>query len=297
LAPTWWPQQNWDMTASWATPGTQTGDVAYFHGLKNATELNDLYGVVDRWDDASQRWVVVLSSTGEEKYAKPENLMVIRDQPCYSQWYPPMYGMETFPQFPKSSKSGRVRKNNSATWSFGSDSTAASVTSDPAGLFGDGLDLQVGRTTVMMRNIPNDYSGTMVLELLNEQGFEGCYNLMYLPMDYQRKAGFGYAFVDMISPEEAERIHQHFEGFSDWKVASAKVCCVGWSTLQGLQAHIERYRNSPVMHDCVPQEFKPMLFDHGKLVPFPTATKSIRAPRMRKTGGGSGPQSAQKEFC
>lgn len=284
--PEWWPPQAWDMNSAWAAPTTQVGDLVYFFGLQNATELNDVYGVVARWDDDSQRWVVILSATGEEKFAKPENLMVVRDHPCYSQWYPPMYGMEAFMHaFPKS-KSSRGKKSVSSTWSFASESTTASL-SDPTALFGDVSDSSLGRTTVMMRNLPNDYSGNMVLEMLDEQGFKGCYNLMYLPMDYQRKAGFGYAFIDMISPEEAERFHQHFEGFAGWKVASAKVCCVGWSTLQGLQAHIERYRNSPVMHDCVPEEFKPMLFENGKLVPFPTPTKSIRAPRMRKTGGSA----------
>ena len=34
---------------------------------------------------------------------------------------------------------------------------------------------------------------------------------------------------------------------------------MNWShPYQGLDAHIERYRNSPVMHEDVPDEYKPM---------------------------------------
>jgi len=138
-------------------------------------------------------------------------------------------------------------------------------------------------TTVMMRNLPNDLSGHMLLDLLNEHGFRGLYNLVYLPMDYHRKAGFGYAFIDLVSHEAAERFREHFEGFCDWGMVSHKVCTVSWSdALQGKQAHIDRYRNSPVMHAVVPAGFKPMLFENGVHVPFPPPTKSVRAPRLRR---------------
>jgi len=279
-------QQQWQMQQSWSPPSTEPGDIVYFHGLQNATELNEQYGTVDRWDADSQRWVVRLA-TGEEKFTKPENLMVVRGpQQQYSQqWCPSMYGMQQYPQAYPKAKSGRANKKNAAaevrdkTWSFGSDSTAASM-NEQTEQSGEG-----GRTTVMMRNIPNDYSGEMLLALLDEHGFEGCYKLVYLPMDYHCKAGLGYAFIDLTTPEEAERFRQVFEGFCKWKVASAKKCSVGWSTLQGVQAHVDRYRNSPVMHDEVPTEFKPMLFENGRPVQLPPPTKSIRAPRVKKAGG------------
>jgi len=138
-------------------------------------------------------------------------------------------------------------------------------------------------TTVMMRNVPNDFTGTMLIDLLNKEGFYAKYNLVYLPMDYHRKAGFGYAFIDLVSTEDALHFRDHFQGFSNWGLVSHKVCEVGWSdALQGVQAHIDRYRNSPVMHGVVPDEFKPMLFSEGERIAFPTPTKSVRAPRLRK---------------
>mmetsp|Transcript_30241 Transcript_30241/g.66134 ORF Transcript_30241/g.66134 Transcript_30241/m.66134 type:complete len:157 (-) Transcript_30241:119-589(-) len=35
------------------------------------------------------------------------------------------------------------------------------------------------------------------------------------------------------------------------------------------------------MHEAVPDEYKPVVFQDGVRVPFPAATKKLRAPRMR----------------
>lgn len=140
-------------------------------------------------------------------------------------------------------------------------------------------------TTVMMRNLPSVYTGTMLVELLKKHGFDSMFDLVYLPMDYNSGVCFGYAFINFISADAALNFRCTFEGFSMWGLPSEKVCEVCWSNvLQGVEAHIERYRNSPVMHDMVPDDFKPMLFENGKHVPFPAPTKSIRPPRLRKKG-------------
>jgi len=140
-------------------------------------------------------------------------------------------------------------------------------------------------TTIMMRNIPSEFSGHMLLQLLNQHGFKGSYDLVYLPMDYHNKVGFGYAFINFVDATQAERFRYAFEGFHDWGVVSEKVCEVCWSSvLQGVAAHVERYRNSPVMHPSVPDSFKPMLFRNGDRVAFPAPTKTLRPPRLRKKG-------------
>jgi len=134
-------------------------------------------------------------------------------------------------------------------------------------------------TTVMLRNVPNDYTRDMLLELLDTKGFIGCYDFVYLPVDFKRKAGLGYAFVNFITHEDAQRVRRDLQGFSDWKVYSQKVLQVAWSTpLQGLAANIERYRNSPVMHPDVPDEYRPMLLSSGRPVRFPPPTRHIPPP-------------------
>jgi len=138
------------------------------------------------------------------------------------------------------------------------------------------------RTTVMLRNIPNDYTRNMLVDLLDSEGFKGRFNFVYLPMDFKRVAGLGYAFVNMETPEDANEAWKHFNGFKQWTLQSMKVCEVAWGQpLQGLKKHIDRYRNSPVMHDDVPEEHKPVLFNRGQRIPFPHPTKRIRVPRMK----------------
>lgn len=137
-------------------------------------------------------------------------------------------------------------------------------------------------TTVIMRNLPTDYTRDMFLSLLDAAGFGPKYNFVYLPSDFKSCGGLGYAFVNMEQHEDALALWDHFTGFSNWAFRSRKVCEVAWSTpYQGLAAHIERYRNSPVMHPEVDDSFKPVIFKHGKREEFPAPTKHIRRPRLR----------------
>jgi len=137
-------------------------------------------------------------------------------------------------------------------------------------------------TTVMLRNIPNRYTQSMLLEVLIEQGFRGLYDFVYLPMDFRNGVNLGYAFVNLITNEDALHFMQVFQGFSKWFVDSVKVCEVSWAhPHQGRHQHVERYRNSPVMHPSMPDDYKPMVFKKGMRVPFPPPTKVIRAPKLR----------------
>lgn len=137
----------------------------------------------------------------------------------------------------------------------------------------------------MLRNLPNNFTRDMLLELLDLEGFSGRYNFVYLPVDFQRLSGIGYAFVNFATTEDAEEAKCNLEGFNAWQVMSNKVCSVAWGDpLQGLNAHIQRYRNSPVMHPDVPDQYKPVLLAAGVRQPFPAQTKRIRPPRMKRCG-------------
>jgi len=138
------------------------------------------------------------------------------------------------------------------------------------------------RTTVMMRDIPNSYSSNGLIELFAAAGFQGTYDFVYLPIDFRTNMSLGYAFVNFVSSWDALQFMRHFDGFSNWHFSSPKVCQVSWSDPnQGLQEHVERYRNSPVMHENVPDDFKPRLYKDGVRVAFPAPTKRIKPPRVR----------------
>jgi len=135
------------------------------------------------------------------------------------------------------------------------------------------------RTTVMLRNLPNNYTRDMFLSLLDEEGLSGLYDFVYLPMDFRRDANLGYAFVNLVNSAAVDKAWKTFNGFDRWALPTAKVCQVGWSgPHQGFEAHVERYRNSPVMHKSVPDWYKPVIFKHGTRKSFPRPTKKVKAP-------------------
>jgi len=148
-------------------------------------------------------------------------------------------------------------------------------------------DSEEWRTTVMIRNMPNNYTRDMLLELVDSMGFAGSYDFAYLPIDFQSQAGLGYAFLNFVSVADALRCFSDFDGFSNWKVPSEKVCTVTWSSpTQGLEAHIDRYRNSPVMHYSLTEDWKPILLQQGRRVPFPLPTKAIKTPKDHQLPSG-----------
>jgi hypothetical protein len=138
------------------------------------------------------------------------------------------------------------------------------------------------RTTVMLRDLPEAYSRTDLLNLLDAHGFFGRFDFIYLPVDFKHQRNLGYALVNCVSPVDALRFTTHFQGFSNWGIMSDRVGSVGWcSPQQGLEAHVERYRNSPVMHQSVPEEWRPMLLSCGVPIPFPAPTAPIKAPKVK----------------
>eukprot|EP00427_Karlodinium_veneficum_P022513 CAMPEP_0169108412 /NCGR_PEP_ID=MMETSP1015-20121227/25414_1 /TAXON_ID=342587 /ORGANISM="Karlodinium micrum, Strain CCMP2283" /LENGTH=251 /DNA_ID=CAMNT_0009170033 /DNA_START=75 /DNA_END=831 /DNA_ORIENTATION=+ len=97
-------------------------------------------------------------------------------------------------------------------------------------------------TTVMLRNIPNNITRAGLLELFNCNDFPTTsISFIYLPMDFKRDADLGYAFVDLVSAQEAGRFFEVFQGFEGWGLASEKVGEVCWGQpLQGLDKHIDQ---------------------------------------------------------
>jgi len=190
-------------------------------------------------------------------------------------------------QIPRRSRKSRASRANAPTKSSAQEDTSRHIRAldrilpDPVAPLPELADGKQ-RTTVMLRNMPNNYSRSMLLELLDAEGFDGQYDFVYLPMDFQSRASLGYAFINFLSGDAAASFWHVFDGYSNWAIPSRKVSGVSWSgPHQGLEAHVERYRNSPVMCESTPDEYKPILFASGVRIPFPAPTRRIRAPRVR----------------
>jgi hypothetical protein len=141
-------------------------------------------------------------------------------------------------------------------------------------------------TTVMLKNLPPQYTRDMLKELLQSEGFLHHCNFLYLPMNFQNSQNVGYSFVNLTSEEQARRFFNAFEGFRSWVVDSDQAGSVCWSNVAGLRANIERYRNSPIMRSDVPEPFKPILLSGVQELPLPDAnSKQMRRLRSRKNHG------------
>mmetsp|Transcript_40941 Transcript_40941/g.124038 ORF Transcript_40941/g.124038 Transcript_40941/m.124038 type:complete len:106 (+) Transcript_40941:336-653(+) len=86
----------------------------------------------------------------------------------------------------------------------------------------------------------------------------------------------------MVSREAAEHLMLALNGFDRWQLGGGSVCTASWNEPhQGMDALVERYRNSPVMHPSVAPAHRPAVFAEGKRVAFPAPTRAVRAPRVR----------------
>lgn len=136
-------------------------------------------------------------------------------------------------------------------------------------------------TTLMLRNIPVNYNRDQLLADMDQRGFLRCYNFFYLPMDFSSGNNIGYAFVNLITPPEAERFRSIYSGLQLSNDRSNKICVVCDAAKQGLQSNVEHYRNSPVMG--MEPKYHPMVFESGVQTPFPQPTRPLKQVRARAT--------------
>lgn len=152
--------------------------------------------------------------------------------------------------------------------------------------------LPAGTTTVMLRNIPNKYTQSKLIERLHED-FRGDMDFLYLPVDFKNKCNVGYAFVNFRTTEACERFVAAFHlarssdklpGFN-----SQKICEVSPAKFQGQVENIRRLQSSPVMsHLADKPEWQPQLFDKsGKALEFPLAASNA-LPQSGRTSLGRG---------
>jgi hypothetical protein len=142
-------------------------------------------------------------------------------------------------------------------------------------------------TTVMINNLPSHFTSLSLSSVLFDMGLGGQFDFVYVPVDFKRCAAYGYAFVNFVSTKKAKHFRRAFPRdimyrFPDLVQSAVRMV----APVQGLEANVERYRNSPVMHEAVPAQYRPLLFQGGTSITFPSPTKSIRYPRLRSMTQG-----------
>lgn len=113
------------------------------------------------------------------------------------------------------------------------------------------------RTTCMIKNIPNKYTQTMLIDLLNEHHF-GCYDFVYLRMDFKNKCNVGYAFVNFIDKKSVRTFYNKINNKGWKKFSSNKIAELTYASIQGYDNLINKFRFSSVMKEQ--ENYRPKTF-------------------------------------
>ena len=99
------------------------------------------------------------------------------------------------------------------------------------------------RTTVMIRNIPYKYTDEILIETLNE--FNGKYDCLYMPYDYEKNGNKGYAFINFVNPLHILYFYEKFNGKKWILFESSKICelnCAHFQGINEIQKHAKNYK-------------------------------------------------------
>lgn len=114
--------------------------------------------------------------------------------------------------------------------------------------FARGGDLDANVTTLMIRNVPNLYTRSMLMEELDSLGFKLEFDFIYLPIDKVTQWNVGYAFVNFTSNEAARRCVDVMTNytFCRFEHGSGKVAQVSIAHIQGFERNLQYYSNTAV---------------------------------------------------
>lgn len=232
---------------------------------------------MDAWVPTS----VILSKLRQE----PQQDLTIKKPPVTTTEHPSMIPAPTSIPLPQvlmeSNKKAKDRDTPDGSCSDRSTATFSEQVSNTVDGNSDPDQLAI-RTTVMLRNLPLTWARDDVVNLLRSLGFATSFNFVYVPMHFALGTCFGYAFVNLVNFSEAQRVMAHLDGFQDWPCGHVEPCNVHWSeVLLGLEANINRYKNSRLMHPRTPDHFRPAIYQNGQRVRFPEPTRPLPCPRPR----------------
>lgn len=111
---------------------------------------------------------------------------------------------------------------------------------DFASRFERGATQEEEITTIMIRNVPNRYDRVMLMMEIDELGFRGTYDFLYLPIDSSTMWNVGYAFVNFDDPQYAQLCMHTMQGyvFAGACGGRPRVAHVSVAHVQGLKRNL-----------------------------------------------------------
>ena len=98
------------------------------------------------------------------------------------------------------------------------------------------------RTTLIIRNIPNKYTISLLSDELNKN-FQNKFDIIYLPRDYINNSNLGYGFINFINHMHLILFYEEFEGKKWNNYNSKKRCQLAYSKYQGRNELMEYIHN------------------------------------------------------
>jgi len=115
----------------------------------------------------------------------------------------------------------------------------------------------------------------------------GAIDFLYLPTDFKNNCNLGYAFLNFSNGKVAEKFAAQYNGSRLPRFPhSPKVLAVQCARVQGVEANVERFRDSSVM-GVRDETMKPMLFQDGEPIPFPAPNGDLPPIGARRKRGPS----------
>lgn len=145
-------------------------------------------------------------------------------------------------------------------------------------------------TTMMLRNIPNKYTQNTLLQEIDDLGFVGQYDFFYLPMDVHNRSNVGYAFVNFMEPQHAERFRVTFADHRFQRFQSRKISSVCVAHVQGLDENLRHFENRAVTH-ARNDQYRPIVFRGSVRVDFEEAVAEAKS-KLNQVPDGAGAHSA-----
>jgi hypothetical protein len=123
------------------------------------------------------------------------------------------------------------------------------------------------RTTLLIRNIPNKYQVKSFAEEIDNCGFKGKYDLLYLPIDYSNGANLGFAFINLIDPMHILSFYECFRGKKWRKYNSSKICELAYAKIQGKKNLIFHFQKGSILREQ-DQEKLPLILPTPNKIPL-----------------------------
>ena len=126
------------------------------------------------------------------------------------------------------------------------------------------------RTTLMIKNIPNKYTLTIIIKEININ-FKNKYDLFYLPIDYGNKCNLGFAFINFVNSFSIIEFYHLYIG-KKWKYFnSEKKCDLLYAKIQGKRDLIKHFEKGKIL-SLDSEDKKPLI------LPTPINLPKIKIP-------------------